>query len=280
MANAKGHTIDKTHLSVDQAESRGFIHRDYIAHCLRWTKIAKDLGMSGRFNDTDLIDVGCGKDMPLARTLMTSRMAPRRYLGIEYNKMEVPAMFANTKFKPELITETDFTTIDMPSGEFNTSVCLEVLEHVEPTKAITILNKISDVVKPGGTCYFSTPCYDEKVGAAKNHVNEMTYEGFGSLLEACGYEITGHWGTFASMKDYKNEMNEHVKYVFDSLREYYETNYLSTIFAPLYPHLSRNTIWKCSNKSLNPLNTIFTPIKQQEGRLGSSESWEDMKLAG
>ena len=96
MANAKGKEMDGTHLSVEQAETRGFLHRDYIAHCLRWTKIAKDLGISGRFKETDLIDVGCGKDMPLARTLMTSRMAPRRYLGIEYNKMEVPAMFAKT----------------------------------------------------------------------------------------------------------------------------------------------------------------------------------------
>ena len=35
MANARGKEIDNTHLSIDQAEARGFIHRDYIAHCLR-----------------------------------------------------------------------------------------------------------------------------------------------------------------------------------------------------------------------------------------------------
>ena len=173
MANAKGKEMDGTHLSVEQAERRGFLHRDYIAHCLRWTKIAKDLGVSGKFKETDLIDVGCGKDMPLARTLMTGRMAPRRYLGIEWNKMELPDMFANTKFKPELVTETDFTTMDIPGDSFNTSVCLEVLEHVEPEKAIGILDKISEVVKPSGFCYFSTPCYDEKTGAEKKPTNEM-----------------------------------------------------------------------------------------------------------
>jgi hypothetical protein len=48
----------------------------------------------------------------------------------------------------------------------------------------------------------------------------------------------------------------------------------------MYPHLSRNAIWKCAPKSVNDLNRLFDPIKQQEGRLGSSESWEDMKLAG
>ena len=43
MANARGKEIDNTHLSIDQAEERGFIHRDYIAHCLRWTHVAKYL---------------------------------------------------------------------------------------------------------------------------------------------------------------------------------------------------------------------------------------------
>ena len=35
--------IDKTMLSIDNAESRGFLHRDYIAHCLRWTHVTKYL---------------------------------------------------------------------------------------------------------------------------------------------------------------------------------------------------------------------------------------------
>ncbi len=98
MANARGKEIDNTHLSIDQAEARGFIHRDYIAHCLRWTKIAKDLNLGGKYKEADIIDVGCGKDMPLARMLMTNRMAPRNYVGIEYNKMEIPEMFDNTTF--------------------------------------------------------------------------------------------------------------------------------------------------------------------------------------
>ena len=41
MANEFGKAIDKTFLSIDQAETRGFLHRDYIAHCLRWTHVVK-----------------------------------------------------------------------------------------------------------------------------------------------------------------------------------------------------------------------------------------------
>ena len=235
MANARGKEIDNTHLSIDQAEARGFIHRDYIAHCLRWTKIAKDLNLGGKYKEADIIDVGCGKDMPLARMLMTNRMAPRSYVGIEYNRMEIPEMFDNTTFQPHLIDNVDFTKTDIIEDSFNVSVCLEVLEHVEPLKATAILDKLADVVVPDGTCYFSTPCYDEKVGAAKNHVNEMTYEAFGALLEAKGFQIVDHYGTFASQKDYKHQLDGNTKYLYTKLSEYYDTNYLATLFAPLYP---------------------------------------------
>jgi len=48
MANARGKEIDNTHLSIDQAEARGFLHRDYIAHCLRWSNgIAIFIFLSG-----------------------------------------------------------------------------------------------------------------------------------------------------------------------------------------------------------------------------------------
>jgi len=276
MANARGKEIDGTHLSVEQANARGFLHRDYIAHCLRWTKICKDMNKGAAYRTSDIIDVGCGKDMPLARTLMTSRMAPRSYTGIEWNKMDVPSMFDNTSFKPKLIQDVDFTELEFEDESFNVGVCLEVLEHVEPLKAIAIIDKMAEVVGPSGVCYFSTPCYDEKVGHADNHVNEMTYEAVGSLLEARGYHIVEHYGTFASMKDYKPHMDEATKVMFDSLREYYDTNYLATIFAPLYPEHSRNVIWKCIPQSIGPTVTRFPEMKNYTHRLGSSEKWEDL----
>ena len=75
---------------------------------------------------------------------------------------------------------------------------------MEPAKCIAILDHLPNFLRPCSISWFSTPCYDEKVGAAKNHVNEMTYECFGSLLEEMGYKIHNHWGTFASIKDYKD----------------------------------------------------------------------------
>ena len=280
MANERGKEIDNTHLSIEQAEARGFIHRDYIAHCLRWTHVAKYLHLQGRYKTARVIDIGCGKDMPLARMLMTSRLAPEKYLGIEYNKMDVPDMFKNTKFKPDLISGIDFTKIvpgEVPGGlQYGYSTCFEVLEHVEPIKAIEILQHLPKFLSENSVSWFSTPCWDEKVGAAANHVNEMTYQAFGSLLEEMGYKILYHWGTFASIKDYKNELN-HLETTFSKLREYYDSNYLATVFAPLFPHKARNVLWETRYVGkLTNEERQFPHITKIEGRLGSSERWREI----
>ena len=244
MANARGKDIDNTHLSIDQAEERGFIHRDYIAHCLRWTHVAKYLHLKSRYKTASILDIGCGKDMPLAKMLMTSRIAPENYLGVEYNKMEIPSMFDKTRFKPNLLSGLDFTKLKELPNSFNYSVCFEVLEHVEPIKAIEILQHLPKFLKRDAVSWFSTPCWDEKVGAADNHVNEMTYTAFGSLLEEMGYKILNHWGTFASIKDYKHKLLTIFDWniMFTKLREYYDSNYLATVFAPMFPEYSRNCL--------------------------------------
>ena len=280
MANARGKEIDNTHLSIDQAEARGFIHRDYIAHCLRWTHVSKYLHLQARYKTARIIDIGCGKDMPLARMLYTSRLAPEKYLGIEYNKMEIPDMFKNSSFKPDLVSGVDFTTvvIEKMMTTFNYSTCFEVLEHVEPIKAIAILDHLPQFLTEDAVSWFSTPCWDEKVGAAANHVNEMTYDAFGSLLEEMGYKILMHWGTFASIKDYKDELPRYeLKEAFDRLREYYDSNYLATVFAPLFPHKARNVLWETQYVGkLKIEERKFKPINKLEGRLGSSDKWRDL----
>lgn len=283
MANARGKEIDNTHLSIDQAEERGFIHRDYIAHCLRWTHVAKYLNLKARYKTARIIDIGCGKDIPLAKMLMTSRMAPAKYLGIEYNKLDVPSMYDNTKFKPDIISGIDFTKIEpgtVPGGlQYGYSVCFEVLEHVEPLKAIEILQHLPKFLKRSSVSWFSTPCWDEKVGAAANHVNEMTYEAFGSLLEEMGYKILNKWGTFASLKDYKHKLLHNLDWniLFTKLSGYYDVNYLSTVFAPMFPEHSRNCLWETQYVGKLTLEERQFPlITKIEKRLGSSERWREI----
>jgi 2-polyprenyl-3-methyl-5-hydroxy-6-metoxy-1,4-benzoquinol methylase len=162
MANARGKSIDNTHLSIDQAEERGFIHRDYIAHCLRWTHVAKWMGNPKHRKDCKLLDIGCGKDVPLAKMLMTSRMASDGldYIGIDYNKLEMPKAFENTKFKPTLIGNVAFPDCKLPHDKFDVITSFEVLEHVEPLHAYKMLEGIRDRLTDDGVAFLSTPVYD------------------------------------------------------------------------------------------------------------------------
>jgi hypothetical protein len=267
MPNAHGKSIDKTYLSIDNAETRGFIHRDYIAHCLRWTHVCKHLARSQRYKTAKIIDVGCGRELPLAKTLYSSRYIPERYVGVEYGPIEAEAISTlskTDKFPGEYYTDTDVCTFEH-NGEFNIVTCFEVFEHVEPAHGVRLLKKLRALLDDSedATIFLSTPCYDEKTGAADNHVNETTYEALGSIIESVGLEIKQAYGTFASIKDYKDLLAaDGLDTIFAKFREYYDTNYLATIFAPLYPAQSRNCLWVLGkDKSLTAgFNTRFKPL--------------------
>jgi hypothetical protein len=66
----------------------------------------------------------------------------------------------------------------------------------------------------------------------------------GWILNDVGFVIDDVFGTFASISDYKDSLQEWgLEAAFDRLREYYDTNMLSTILAPLFPSKARNALW-------------------------------------
>jgi 2-polyprenyl-3-methyl-5-hydroxy-6-metoxy-1,4-benzoquinol methylase len=240
--------MDNTHLSIDNAEARGFIHRDYIAHCLRWSHVIKHLAKGSLYKAAHVLDIGCGKEMPLAKTMYSSRYIPvtGSYTGVDINRLEVPAMFSTGKFPLELIGGTDFCEHEFPR-QYHVVTCFEVLEHVEPEHALRMLKKMATLTTHKGTIFISTPNYDHTVGAAANHVNEMTYYALGSMIQEAGLGIRACYGTFASQKDITAAIYSRGSAVIDlyeELREYYDSNYLATVFAPLYPSRSRNCLWE------------------------------------
>lgn len=278
MANEYGKTIDKTFLSIDQAEARGFLHRDYIAHCLRWTHVVKWVSLGQKYKTAKILDIGCGKEMPLAKLLHSSRLAPLFYAAADVSKIEMPKHFENTTWKPnQLLPETDaaLLTLDKLEERPNVIVCFEVLEHIEPEHCRRMMLNFSKLIEPDGTVFLSTPCYDSKVGAAANHVNEMTYQAFGAAIEDTGFHISGHWGTFASIKDYKNHLTPELESLFNQFKGYYDSNYLSTIFAPLFPQYSRNCIWELTLKP-DSNQRLFPALKDVETPWGSSDKWQEL----
>lgn len=281
MANKRGKKIDTTHLSIEFSMKRGFLHRDYIAHCFRWSHAIKYLHQGGLYKTAKVLDVGCGVDVPLARAMFSSRLTNREglFVGVDVNKLGVPKMLEPDSFQIELHGETDLCEWNT-EHKFDLITCFEVLEHVEPEHMVRMVQKMKSLLAPGGTIMISTPCYDPNTGAADNHVNEISYEVLGSVFEACGLNTDTRYGTFASQKDYKKQLEvDGYLPLFKKLGEFYDSNVLSTIFAPLYPHLSRNCLWQLSDKPIEKRNFETLQAEMLQGKTFGSSTEEEWAKA-
>ncbi len=280
MSNVRGKTVDTTFLSLDTAEERGFIHRDYIAHCLRWSHVIKQLTKGKKYATATIVDVGCGREVPLASTLYSSRLIVQDYVAIDYGPIpdESRAKFHSGKFPITFHEKTDFVEWAKTRELFaDTVACFEVLEHVEPKHMLAMLEAIRRILKPDGRAYVSTPCWDI-VSCAANHVNEMRYEALGAVIEASGFYIHNVYGTFASIREYEPYLAPAHREVFNDLRDYYDVNYLATIFAPFYPQYSRNCLWELGHQTDGePVKVKFLPIDKVATPWGSSSKWQEMK---
>jgi hypothetical protein len=313
MANVRGKSIDGTYLSLDTATERGFPHADYIAHCLRWSHVVKFIRDQGRYKDARVFDIGCGKELPLAKTLYSSRLIVKQFVGVDYNKGSTInlapfhsgkfpiAAFGNVDFasnqvffdKAEdgtnLINVAGTNTSDQRAEDYwtapNVYVSFEVMEHIEPAHVRATFDKVKlglQLAKENGSTFepvffMSTPNYD-RVHLADNHVNEMVHEALGWLIEDAGLEIRGRYGTFASQRDYKHKLfaeHEGSKAIYEKLHSYYESNYLATIFAPLYPAEARNCLWELTLPTGKP-RQFDGPVPPCAEPWTSSERWSDL----
>lgn len=296
MANARGKEIDTSHLPVKNYIERQILHRDILAHHLRWTHVAKYIRENSKWKDARVLDIGCGIDVPLARMFYTNRTAVAEYIGVDYNKaskfdlinfgaMPVHPYGGIDASRHLSIVDGKLDIAGIARHELpNTVVSFEMLEHSEPSVSRQVLKNILEILKanneknPGRhvRAFLSTPCYDVQTGAAKAHVSEITYQALGALLEDIGFEITGKWGTFASQKDYKATfVKEYGSAIWDKLSEYYDSNYLATVFSPLYPHLSRNCLWEV-RPAKKGYARQFPPLTEVPGPWTSSDRWEEL----
>ena len=280
MANKHGRSIDKTYLSLDKAEERGLIHRDYIAHCFRWSHVCMYLRQKRRWEQANVLDIGPGKELALAKTLYVNRTTPKSYIAVDVSKLEMPDMFEKASWKPtSLFSNTDVCDLTYDAFEVapNVITCFEVLEHVEPEHALRMLKKIYAFLHdqdPNAVAFISTPNWDPKVGAAANHVNEMRHEALGVAIEKIGFNIEEVYGTFASQKDIKPFMTEEELELMNKLKKYYDSNLVSNIFAPLFPQQSRNCIWRLSRQTQKRRYPEY--ISEIEEPWTSSEHWKDL----
>jgi hypothetical protein len=260
MAQNENREIDRTYLSLDSAIERGIHHQDYASHYFRWSAILKFLREKNRYEDAIVCDVACGKEFPVIKRLYVNRMTPKYYFGIDANTLELPEMLRGKKVKMTYWGNTDFSAL--PIDELihegrkpNVFIFLECFEHVHPELGRRLLQHMHEAASDDATFFFSTPCYNG--AAAGNHVAETTYQAFGSLLEDLGFSVIDHFGTFASQREYRHLLSSfkyggvttNLEPMFDRLREYYDSNTISNIFAPLFPANSRNVFWILKKKT-------------------------------
>ena len=171
---------------------------------------------------------------------------------------------------------------------------------VEPKMMFAMLEHMKTLTGDNATFFLSTPCWN-RTDCAANHVNEMLYEALGAAFERHGFMVDNVYGTFASIRDYQDQLQGLVggQTLFDQLRDYYDSNFLSCIFAPLFPGQSRNCLWELSKCHLrapgvtDPIETSpenlmrlrgihktlkFPPIEQIQEPWSSSANWKDMAL--
>ena len=219
-----------------RASSHGkWVHRDYGAHFFRW-------GFAGRFVDqgkTDILDVGCGVDVPMIDVLtMPMNQVPRSYVGVDFNN---PPQKPPTRTWATLHWNFDFTKNFKKLGQFDLITNFEVIEHMSTEDGLKLLKGLKACLRPTGKLLLSTPVFNGK--AAANHLHEYTIEELHQTIKRAGLRVVKRFGTFASQKDLKKAASPAELELVKRLGEYYSGEVLSCFLAPLYPDASRNNVW-------------------------------------
>lgn len=217
-----------------------WVHRDYGAHFFRW-------GFAGRFvtGETDVLDIGCGPDVPMINALtMPRNQVPRSYVGVDMNN---EPQRAPSRGWATLHWNFDFTKNYKKLGQFDLVTCFEVIEHARTDDGLKLLKGMRACLRPTGKILLSTPVFNGK--AAANHLHEYTIEELRRAVAKAGLQIAQRFGTFASQRDIKKVATAAELDVVKRLSDYYSGEVLSCFLAPLYPDASRNNVWLLEHKS-------------------------------
>lgn len=241
---------DKTQLHMLQGFNLLRIHRDYLAHAIRYEFMIQRIKQSGP--DAMVLDIGCG-DVPLMRAMRSSMLRPKFYYGVDVRpKMidKVQAYYSDHKVHfPFKIQYLDFTEADpnILKLKWTQLVCLEVIEHMPRGRGLLLLENIHTALGQGGTGYISTPCFDG-TRKAQHHKYEWDRTELEDALVNQGLKIQNVFGTFGNVHDLKRVLTPEEKVVWDGLSQakggYYGSIALSLIFAPLHPEAARNCVWE------------------------------------
>lgn len=245
-ANKNGYNC--TQLTPQDTFERHIYHRDQFAHYFRWSHVLKN----AKIGQT-ILDFGCGS-AEMLEVFYRNRYRPKQYLGLEIREKQVAEnkeKFGNLDFVE--FRQADLCQPELDLGQtFDIITCFEVMEHIGHKNADVFLDNLAYHCNENTVVYLSTPNYDPQVGAAENHIlgtkdnpeiGEWDHFELQTKLEEF-FTIEAKYGTFASIKDYKEDLTGWKKEAFDELRKYYDNNLLSNLMAPMVPaEHARNCLW-------------------------------------
>lgn len=246
---------NKTQLSPDVTMERHVYHRDQFAHYLRWTHVLKRLKIN-----QNVLDWGCANGN-LLEVMYRNRYKGECYLGLDIRNRTIEK--AQDKYRN--VEWANFLSRDLccPNNVvlpdkfvhiiWDMICCFEVIEHIGKQNTEQFLSNLNAHATAKTVILLSTPNYDEKVGAAANHIIdgeicEFGYRELESILEN-QFEILHRYGTFASVRDYKPLMTDAQREFYEQAHEYFDLNILSNLMAPLFPEHSRNCLWVLKKKN-------------------------------
>ena len=241
-ANKNGYNC--TQLTPQDAFNKHIYHRDQFSHYLRWSHVLKN----AKIGQT-ILDFGCGSGEML-ELFYRNKYRPKQYLGLDIRQKTIDEN--NEKFAK--LDFAEFKAMDL-CGEidlgqtFDIITCFEVIEHIGHANADAFLDNIAFHCNENTVVYLSTPNYDPQVGAAENHtlkggeIGEWDHFELQDKLSEF-FTIEHKYGTFASQKDYKEDLTDWRKPMYEELKKYYDSNLVANIMAPLVPaEHARNCLW-------------------------------------
>ncbi len=234
-----------TQLDPERTFERHIFHRDQFAHYLRWSHVIKVLARA--YKNSSVVDLGCGSGN-LCLTLYANRMKPLKYLGVDFKK----SIFVRNKNRYAKIPWASFLQSDIVNeesshGKFDIVCCFEVIEHIQKKNVDKFFENLKSYCHKDSIILLSTPVYDQRVGAAKNHIIDGQICEFGYIelnnILLKYFNISSVYGTFASQKDIEKVIPEGLQKYYDMMKEFHSVDVLSVMFACMFPEKSRNCLW-------------------------------------